>query len=896
MKITFWIKYHTVFGEQIFLTSEHSFCKHKPIPLQYFNEDFWCITLPFVEDDIVNETIAYYYYVTKNETIIAVDNKHDKTFNPSKYKSSVQIVDSWNNSYDAENIFFTKPFKDFLLKNNAPQLSNKPAKKYTHTFKVKAPLLQKNQTLCIVGNIDELNNWNIEKPLLLQKDAENMYYTVQVNIQASTTMIEYKYGVYDTVKKTFIHYEEGKNRVLYDATINSKNVFINDGFAVLPSITWKGAGVAIPVFSIRTNNSFGVGEFLDIQLLADWAEQTDIKLIQLLPINDTTVTHSWQDSYPYAAISAFALHPIYLNIETLLTDATKKLQLKYKTEKNKLNKHTTLQYETVVKAKWKYIQQIYTTQRDTLFSSTEYKNFFHQNKHWLIPYAAFCYLRDEYGTANFYEWILYKKYKEEDIIALTKENTAAYYDIAIHYFVQYHLHKQLKQAVNYAHKKSVVLKGDLPIGVHKYSAEVWQQPHLFNEHLQAGAPPDAFAVKGQNWGFPTYNWEKMKATNFYWWQQRLVQMNEYFDAFRIDHILGFFRIWSIPAHAIEGIMGYFVPALPIRKNELIEKGLHNNLKRFTKPFITDAILQALFGVNKTFVIENYVQKNDDNTYSLKETYATQIQVEKAFEALPKNELNNKIKLGLFDIISNVILFEIDNSKGEAFHFRFDMGTTFSYQQLDEHTQQQLKELYIDYFFHRQNELWKSEAYQKLPILKELTNMMICGEDLGLVPNVVPEVMKTLAIASLEVQRMPKTFDKKFSYPNDAPYISVVTPATHDMSTIRGWWKEDKNITQTFFNSVLLQKGKAPENCEAWINKAIIEQHLYSSAIWSIFQLQDLLGADEDIRRENVDEERINIPANPYHHWCYRMHITVETLIEQKQFNTALKKIIQLSGR
>jgi len=896
LSITFWLKYHTQYKEQICLFSDHPIFKNNPFALTYFNDSFWKVTIHLQQHEIINEVIPYYYYVTKNNEKIAIDKINDKSFNPSKLKKHTQIIDSWNNTYDANNVFFLKPFKEVLLKNNVQPTLVKTKQAYTHTFKVKAPLLPQHQTICLLGNIASLQNWDTQKPLLLQKDVDDIYFSIQLNLNTTNTVVEYKYGVYDTLLKKFIHYEEGENRILYDTAVTAKNVLINDGFVVLPFHQWKGAGIAIPVFSIRTENSFGIGEFLDIKLLTDWAKQIGIKLIQLLPIHDTTVNKTCQDAYPYAANSAFALHPIYINIESLLLDEHKELHEKYLKEKKQFNKHTSLQYSTVIKTKWVYLQKIFHQQKEKTFASAAYKKFFQQNKFWLQPYAAFCYLRDEYNTANFHEWTLYKNFNQEDINSLTAANSTAYNEIAIHYFVQFYLDKQLKQAVQYAHENGIVLKGDLPIGLHKFSADVWQFSQLFNEQLQAGAPPDAFATKGQNWGFPTYCWLNMKANNFQWWQKRLWKMNEYFDAFRIDHILGFFRIWSIPAHALEGIMGYFEPAIPIYKKELVENNISFNHQRFTQPYITDELLQKLFAEDKVLVTEKYLIKNNDNTYQLKEKYATQMQVQQAFDELPDNIQNQKIKLGLYDLISNVLFFEVPNSKGEEFHCRFDMDKTFSFQQLDNATQQALKKLYNNYFFERQEQLWANEALEKLPTLQQFTNMLICAEDLGFVPAILPSILNALAILSLEVQRMPKQLGKLFSHPNNAPYLSVVTPSTHDMSTIRAWWEEDKNITNLFYQHILQQKGNAPTTCEPWINQAIIIQHLYSPAIFSIFQLQDLIGNNESLRNKHLAEERINNPATNQHNWQYRMHLTVEYLLQQSEFNATLKKQIQLSGR
>jgi 4-alpha-glucanotransferase len=216
--------------------------------------------------------------------------------------------------------------------------------------------------------------------------------------------------------------------------------------------------------------------------------------------------------------------------------------------------------------------------------------------------------------------------------------------------------------------------------------------------------------------------------------------------------------------------------------------------------------------------------------------------------------------------------------------------------MDPRTQSQLRELYTDYFFRRQDDFWMKEALQKLPALKRVTNMLVCGEDLGMVPACVPEAMKQLGLLSLEVQRMPKRLHYEFSRPSAAPYLSVVTPSTHDMSTIRGWWNEDRNVIQRFYENELGRHGPAPEECGPWINRAIVQQHLASPAMWSIFQLQDLLGMDQHLRRPNPSEERINVPADAKNYWRYRMHVWLEDLLQADAFNNGLKRDLQESGR
>ncbi len=553
-------------------------------------------------------------------------------------------------------------------------------------------------------------------------------------------------------------------------------------------------------------------------------------------------------------------------------------------------------YEAVMSAKLKFVRKIFPKQKEETFAQTDYLNFFEGNRHWLAPYAAFCALRDKFGTADFNAWPAHNVYREEEISALAKKDSTFLDEVELNYFIQFHLHLQLHEAAEYLHSQGVILKGDIAIGVYRHGADVWQQPELYHTDMQAGAPPDAFAAKGQNWGFPTYNWQRMKQDGFAWWKQRFAQMSHYFDAFRIDHILGFFRIWSSPAHAVEGILGYFVPAIPVKLEEFRQRGIHFDHDRFVKPFINNEVLREFFGTDAETVKREFLVLNGDGNYSLKPEFTTQRQVESHFAKLKPSAQNDKLKEGLFDLISNVILFDVEKSSDREFHFRLAMENTLSFKNLDPQTQTKLKELYVDYFFRRQDDFWMKEAMQKLPALKRVTNMLICGEDLGMVPACVPVLMKQLGLLSLEIQRMPKTMGVEFSRPADAPYLSVVTPGTHDMSTIRGWWEEDPKLTQKFFNQELQQPGQAPLHCDPWVNEAIVQQHLASPAMWSIFQLQDLLGMDEALRRNDIDAERINVPANPKNYWRYRMHLTLEELLQADSFNSHLNKLILQNKR
>lgn len=895
-RIVFQLRFRTSFGQQLFITGDHPLLGDndlsKAVPLQYFNEECWHLSLEL--KDAISKRIHYHYILRNPDGVDDHDAGRDKFIDPSQLSAKeLLLIDTWNHAGFIENVFDTKPFREVLLPQPIAGTVAVAQPGTTHTFKVKAPLLGSDHTLCMLGSCASLSDWDTQQAVRMHRDAEGGYFTISLNLTRESFPIAYKYGVYDMQHNSFVCFEAGDNRVLFDNVSAGRQTVLHDGFAALPNDTWKGAGIAVPVFSLRSAKSFGTGEFSDIRLLADWLKQTGIKLVQVLPVNDTTATYSWKDSYPYSAVSAFALHPLYMDLSQLATGALKQKLAALEPERLRLNALPAMDYEAVTHHKRAFIAEAYRANGAKLFRTASYKSYFERNRHWLVPYAVFCYLRDLYGTADVQQWPAYNSYDASATNALAEEHAA---EIGLHYFTQYHLHAQLQDATGYARSNGIIVKGDIPIGVSRHSADAWQAPQLYHMEYQAGAPPDDFAVKGQNWGFPTYHWQRMLEDGFAWWKQRFAQMDVYFDAFRIDHILGFFRIWSIPMDAVEGIMGHFVPALPVHISEFSSRGISFEPSRYVRPFINDAILRELFGEENEAVKAAFLDKDASGHYHLKPAFDTQRKIQQHFAQTAQSEQQRKTETGLYDLVSNVILFEAEDENGPSYHFRFNMEHISSFRYLDESAQYQLKALYVDYFFRRQESLWRRQALQKLPELKRATRMLVCGEDLGLIPACVPDVMKQAGLLSLEIQRMPKDDAHEFFHPAQAPYLSVVTPSTHDMSTIRGWWEEDRARTQRFFNQQLGQQGEAPEHAAPWINKAIVLQHLYSPAMWSIFQVQDLLGMDETLRGENIHDERINIPADPQHYWRYRMPVTLEQLAGEEAFNTQLKKFVFASGR
>lgn len=888
MVVHFFLRYKTAYGQSIAIIGEPDAlpgaeAQARELPLQYYNEEYWHGSFDRSEVSL-EEQFVYRYVVRETgkpdiQDLAAPRILHFKKIDAKELK----ILDDWQQYSYLKTVFSTRPFNN-LFGHKKIKLKDPDSKAPTHIFEVKAGQLPEDHILCITGEGKKLGEWDEVNPLFFKRKQHS--WVIKLNLSKEKSPLAYKFGLYNTRLKKMVAFEPGENRRLVEKAGKSTLLLLHQ-FVHFPGHDWKGAGVNVQLSSLRTASSWGIGDFTDLTALTDWAADCGFKMVQLLPINDTTAYHDRRDSYPYSAISAFAQHPIFLNVQKLATAVSLEFADETLDEIRSLNDLPTLDYDRVWQIKKEAIRELYEKDRHSFKDDFGYFDFFDLNRDWLVPYAVFCYLRDKYGTADFSQWPELSRFDEAEVQAFASPGTEQYDDIAIHYFTQYHLHLQLLDVVDHAHKRSIILKGDLPIGVGRYSVDTWMHPQLFHMDMQAGAPPDAFAVKGQNWSFPTYNWQKMQESGYSWWRQRMEHLSNYFDAVRIDHVLGFFRIWSIPLHAVDGIFGRFMPVHPLFPYDFEMAGLNFNADRLAKPWITDEILIIAFGNDASWVKETLL-----DGFSFKAEFDTQRKLLSYFE---KHEHNKHLLPGLLNLLTNIILLR-DETNANQFHFRIDMQSTSSFKSLSGHEQHLLDKLYHKYFFETQNGLWHREAQGKLDAIQKSTEMIICAEDLGMVPEMVEEVLKTREILALQVQRMPKAASEKYADPGKAPYLSVVTPSTHDMSTIREWWEEDPPNSGLFYRQNLGLSGEVPFYCEPWICRKIIEQHMHSPAMWSVFLLQDLMAMSASLRRENPREERINLPADPNHYWNYRMHLKIEELQSDEDFTASLHELVASSGR
>ncbi len=814
MKLKFNIEYQTSFGEELVLNilSEdkalHKVEQHKMITL---DGSHWSCEL--TKSVKTSAYIDYYYSVYKCDE----ETRHEWLTEPHRLEFAAirgihyTIYDHWLDIPE-DSYMYSSAFTDCVSARKRG-MSELQENGKTVRLKVRAPQLRSNERLALIGGGQTLGNWEACKALPMTEHDANEW-VISLDADKLPQTFEFKFVVFGDGDQPI--WENGMNRTVTLPEIELGEVVVYElAQAYFPVYPWKGAGTVIPIFSLRSEGSFGVGDFGDLKMMIEWCDKTKQRVLQVLPINDTNMTKTWQDSYPYNSISIYALHPQYTDFRQLPAIKDEAKREAFENLRKELNALTQIDYERMFSAKMDYLREIFAQEWTAVQRRESYKKFFEQNSEWLVPYAAFCYYRDLYGTAVFSEWP-----KEATVKNTQKTTFKGKKELQFWYFVQYNLDAQMREAHSYARAHRVILKGDIPIGISRDGVEAWVEPKYFNLNGQAGAPPDAFSADGQNWGFPTYNWDAMLADGCSWWVRRFRKMAEYFDAYRIDHVLGFFRIWEIPMPHKSGLMGQFAPALGMSREE----------------------------------IEGYgVEFNEG-------------------------------------------LFLVDHKRSDRWHPRIAVQYQEAYQNISEEQKFCFNRLYNDYFYRRNNQFWYTEAMKKLPKLTQATRMLVCAEDLGMVPDCVPWVMNELRILSLEIQSMPKDPTTRFGKLSHNPYRSVDTISTHDMATLRQWWDEDEERSQSYFNTTLRRGGPAPRPLPGWLAKDIVSRHLTSPSMLCLLSFQDWMSIDEKLRLPDENAERINIPANPRHYWRYRMHLTIEQLMQADELNEEISTLIIQSGR
>jgi len=624
-------------------------------------------------------------------------------------------------------------------------------------------------------------------------------------------------------------------------------------------------GVVVPLFSLRSKESIGIGEFLDLIPFAQWAKNCGLDLIQLLPVNDTG-----EESSPYSARTAFALNPVYIRLQEI-SGAAEILGDEPEKQNKKFAKHPRIPYVEVVRYKRKALREIFDKQKPEILKNEQFKNWTEQNE-WLLPYAQFCSLKAMNDEAPWKEWQKKDKIKTSDIL--------------FQKWMQWVAEEQFLRAVAEINKLGVRLKGDIPILINEDSADVWHYPQFFSLDNRAGAPPDMFCYSGQNWAFPTYRWDNLEKENFSWWRARVKHAEKFYHAYRIDHVLGFFRIWVVPEQEYTGILGHFVPSVPIYTDELCNIGIPRETVRYlTSPNFGEEQLGNWFGNVTERVKHAYFEplQGSPGRYLLRKEY----QSERAIMALEEEQF---IKDELLNAYWNRI-FVPSSSDDVLWPYWYWYNAPVLYT-LPEHEVNLIKDVMKNNEA-KQEGLWGENGRKLLSVLSKEADMLVCAEDLGAVPNCVPGILEDLDILALRVERWTREWKQEGNpyIPLDKyPRLSVCTTSNHDSSTILGLWSEH-DFDRDLYWKHLGQSSRVPAVLAAEHVKLMIENIFSANSLLAILPLQDLMALSQKFIPENPEEDRVNVPGTiGAQNWSWRMPCLLEELLSEGELNDNIAKL------
>lgn len=782
-------------------------------------------------------------------------------------EADLTTLDEWRSPESGLDALAAPAFADALFGNfpDAPQLPNLNAG--TLTIVLREPRVPMGLEIRVVSK--QFIAWETSHALKMTR-CQGYNWVLDLPHNAILKEFEFKFCLWDTAEDKFLRYEDGFNRSVTLPAGETRLVNLNGLHSEAP---FRVAGVAVPIFSLRTKQSRGCGEFLDLKPLADWCQKAKLRVIQLLPINDTTAQWQWRDSYPYNAISIMALHPNYVNVQDVYQYYGARLSSLEKETGMFLNDINYSDYNRTRDWKNGNLRALFMTNFERVVGDERLQEYRRRNADWLDDYAAFCALRDKHRTPDFREWGNDCRHSRELVEALFQTDNELYKEVMYRVFLQFHLERQLRDAINYVHSKGIAIKGDLPIGINPKSADAWTSPELFDFGLQAGAPPDFFSHDGQNWGFPIYRWDVMARDGYAWWSRRIERMQAFFDVFRIDHILGFFRLWSIPFPFQSGLMGLFSPALPLSDDELHRRGFNYDIAQFARPNVTEPFLRAQLGEHAQAALQLFDRQND-GSLTIKPEYFSPIALEPWIAANVQQTSRERIRQGLANILHEVLFVSVKHGE---WHPRILLEETDRFKRLSEWDRGIVSAIANDFFYHRNDTFWRHNAEEHLGAVLSKCRMLVCGEDLGMIPASVPVVMRNMQILSLEMQRMPKANWERFGNPATYPYLSVCATSSHDISGIRGWWEEEKDNAQWFYNNVLHHEGHAPGYASGKTVQEIVCQHLDAPSMLCVNPIQDYAGMVDNMPHLLPFEERINVPSNPQQQWRYRVPFNVDDL-------------------
>jgi len=603
--------------------------------------------------------------------------------------------------------------------------------------------------------------------------------------------------------------------------------------------------------------------------------EAGLSLIQVLPVNDTGTLSS-----PYSAVSAFALHPVYIRLQDV--PGAEELTGEIDAFRSSAEARQRVDHEKVLGFKLGILYRIYRRTLDDKLD-LELDTWIDQNE-WVRTYSVYKCLKDRYEQKSWVDWPEFRDPTQDDLARLWTELE----DFARFYaWVQMHLDHQFRRAADALRKQGVYLKGDIPILMNVDSADVWTYRNFFDLNFGAGAPPDVFSRTGQTWGFPIYRWDELQADGYSWWRYRLQVAANYYDVFRIDHVLGFFRIWSQSADELTAVLGHYEPSPSITTKMMEDSGLPGAaIEILIRAWTTKSRAVEAIGHDADRILDTYFSSGNGLTSEDMTDPPSFLNDDIAGERLIED-------LDESDEVKN---FLIECHRDRSFVPAGPDAYYPAWYRDESKGLEVLSKKQTDWF----NQLVSSQEEKATPIWMELgrksltavceaTDMLACAEDLGSVPDGLPEVLQSIGILSLKIERWEVDDEGRLLDPSDFPYLSVSTPSVHDLSTLRVWWEEN-NERDTYFDALDVD-GECPSYLTTEVAAAVIERNLRSNSAIVVFQIQDLFALVYDLRMDPPESERINVPGTiGDHNWSYRMPVTIEALKEH-EIGTSISELI-----
>ena len=667
-------------------------------------------------------------------------------------------------------------------------------------------------------------------------------------------------------------------------------------------------GVAVPVSALYTQKSCGVGEFSDLIPFADFCKKTGLHIIQLLPVNDTGT-----DSSPYNALSAFALHPLYICLDDIPEARAFKAEIKkVRTSFEPRTPADRFRYRDILHEKNVLLHAIFNKAEVQIIADAqdgELAEWIKENS-WIIEYAVFKNIKRQNYHASWKDWKECAGMRSPSTVKITAawNNPVLKREHLFYAWVQMHLHRQLRKAVTYCTDNGILVKGDIPILMNEDSVEVWAHPEYFRSDLRAGSPPDGDNPTGQNWGFPIYNWVNLKATGYRWWKGRLRHASQYYHAYRLDHILGFFRIWAIAEGETTGLLGKPIPYAEITIKDLKKAGFSKERIRWmAEPHINTDIVQH--AVNGDYLYAHGLLRKVADRIGTEELWLFKGEIQSEAD-IQRCGLPPEVETALRQKWTDRMLVKAgkDLHGAAVYTAAYLYRNTTAWRTLSE-DEQRLFSLLVEEKEALQNRLWETQAEDILSELCASVNMQPCAEDLGAKPAALPKVLEKLHILSLRVFRWEREWAKSgcpFIPLQEYPKEAVAVTSVHDSSTMREWWDQESSYEDMllFFDALHIDdkirktlcpiEGEKPAYTTD-VAAALLSALVKVPSVFAIFPIQDWLGLMVDeIPTVKAQDERINVPGTVIEsNWTYRLPLPIETLSKNKELVKRLRKITAL---